>query len=232
MLRRPIVLAALATALAAPASAHADAFDDVFADYQQDGRIAACKFSPEVLESAQGQVPGDIEQYAPEFPGELEEALENRARADCPAGSGAQDDAAGTGGTAGTATTPAAPGDAAPTQAPDPAAAAAAPPGGTPAPPGTASPAPPAADGAIVRAASRTPERGADEAPAPLLVLAVLGALLLLGLLLWSLMRFFAWEPRWLAGARHATAEAGWRSSAVWEDFTDWLRRGRAPSSR
>jgi hypothetical protein len=60
-----------------------------------------------------------------------------------------------------------------------------------------------------------------------LVVLAVLGGLLLLGLLAWGLARFFAWDPAWLAGARHAVAEAGWRTSGAWADFSDWLRRGR-----
>jgi hypothetical protein len=46
-------------------------------------------------------------------------------------------------------------------------------------------------------------------------------------LLLWALLRLFAWDPRWLAATRHAVAEAGWRTSGAWEDFTDWLRRGR-----
>jgi hypothetical protein len=27
--------------------------------------------------------------------------------------------------------------------------------------------------------------------------------------------------------SRHATAEAGWRTSAAWAEFTDWLRLGR-----
>lgn len=238
MLRRSLVLAALAATLAAPAAAHADAFDDVFADYQQDGRITACKHSQGDLQSAQDQVPSDIEQYAPDFPAALEQALENRARSGCPkdAGGGRAETPAsgaatpGTGDVAGQAGAVggAAPAGGTPAPGADPATAA----GATPAPGGAASTAPAAADGAIVQAATRTVKRGTDDAPAPLVVLAVLGGLLLLALLLWALLRFFALEPRWLASARHATGEAGWRTSAAWDDFTDWLGGGRSSSPR
>jgi cobalamin biosynthesis Mg chelatase CobN len=222
MLRRSLVLAVLAAALAAPSAAHADAFDDVFADYQADGRITACEHSQAALESAQDQVPSDIEQYAPDFPAALEQALESRARSGCPK------DGRAAGTTAGVDAAGAAPGGAGPgAGAAAGGAPAATPAGGVPAPPGTAKPAPAAADGAIVNAAAQAEERGSDSAPAPLVVLAVLGGLLALVLLLWGLLRFFAWEPRWLAGSRHAVAEAGWRTSGAWEDFTDWLRRGR-----
>ena len=83
MLRRTAILAALAGVLAVPAVASADAFDDVFADYQKDGRIDACKHSERDLKAARGQVPNDIEQYAPDFPAALDEALEDRARSGC-----------------------------------------------------------------------------------------------------------------------------------------------------
>ena len=46
-------------------------------------------------------------------------------------------------------------------------------------------------------------------------------------LALWAFARWWAWEPHWLARWRHATAEAGWRASAAWAEFTDWLRLGR-----
>jgi hypothetical protein len=46
-------------------------------------------------------------------------------------------------------------------------------------------------------------------------------------LVLWAFARWWAWEPHWLVRWRHATAEAGWRASAAWAEFTDWLRLGR-----
>jgi hypothetical protein len=223
MLRRTAILAALAGVLAAPAAAQADAFDDVFADYQKDARIDACKHSERDLKAAKGQVPNDIEQYAPDFPAALDEALEDRARSGCakereqPATTAATPAPTPQSGGGGAAAAPGAPGDP----------AAAAPPTTVPQPPGTAQAVAAASDGAIVNAASTAPGKGSDGAPVALVVLAVLGGLLLVGLLGWGLARFFAWDPAWLAGARHAVAEAGWHTSGAWADFTDWLRRGR-----
>ena len=57
--------------------------------------------------------------------------------------------------------------------------------------------------------------------------LIVVAALLVMLLALWAFARWWAWEPHWLARWRHATAEAGWRASAAWAEFTDWLRLGR-----
>lgn len=219
MVRRAFMLAALAGALAAPAAAHADAFADVFADYQKDGRIDPCAHSQSDLRAAKGKIPNDIEQYAPDFPQALDEAAEDRARSACP-----------TTGAAGATTTTqaaAAQGAPAPTATTDVAAPAAT----VPSPPGSAQPVPAAADGAIVNAAARSADPGASEPPAPLIALAVIGGLVLLGLLLWGVARFFAWDPAWLAGARHAVQEAGWRAGGLWDDFTDWLRPGRRPSN-
>jgi hypothetical protein len=63
--------------------------------------------------------------------------------------------------------------------------------------------------------------------PAPLVALAVIGALMALGALLYWLARWWAWEPRWLVRARHAGAEASWRASGSWAEFMDWVRLGR-----
>ena len=63
--------------------------------------------------------------------------------------------------------------------------------------------------------------------PAPLVALAVIGALMALVALLYGLARWWAWEPHWLVRARHAGAEASWRASGSWAEFMDWLRLGR-----
>jgi hypothetical protein len=55
----------------------------------------------------------------------------------------------------------------------------------------------------------------------------VLGALLFLGALAYGVARWRAWEPAWWPRMRHASSEAGWRASATWAEFTDWLRLGR-----
>jgi hypothetical protein len=59
------------------------------------------------------------------------------------------------------------------------------------------------------------------------LVVVVFGAVVLAVLVLWAFARWWAWEPLWLVRWRHASGEAGWRASAAWAEFTDWLRLGR-----
>jgi hypothetical protein len=59
------------------------------------------------------------------------------------------------------------------------------------------------------------------------LVLAALVGLVAAAAIAAALAGFMAWEPAWLPRARHAVAEAGWRVSAVWAEFLDWLRLGR-----
>jgi cobalamin biosynthesis Mg chelatase CobN len=214
----PLVMAlALGLVLAPPAMA--GLFEDLYTDYAKDGKLDACKYSEKDLRQVQNLIPNDIEQYAPDFPAALDQALEDRARSACPSSGAAAGTTTTTGGQA---TQPAPPEPAGTTTA-----AISAPTSTVPSPPGSAQPAAAAADGAIVNAAARTADHGASEVPAPLIALAVVGGLLLLGLLLWGIARFFAWDPAWLAGARHAVAEAGWRAGGLWDDFTDWLRPGR-----
>jgi cobalamin biosynthesis Mg chelatase CobN len=59
------------------------------------------------------------------------------------------------------------------------------------------------------------------------IALAVVAALLVLACLGWALARRRAFEPHWLLSLRHAIAEAGFRVSATWAEFTDWARLGR-----
>ncbi|HEV2769688.1 MAG TPA: hypothetical protein VGV40_05835, partial [Solirubrobacteraceae bacterium] len=61
----------------------------------------------------------------------------------------------------------------------------------------------------------------------PILLLAILGALLALGAAAFALGRWWAFEPAWLLGTRHSWHEAGFRASAVWAEFRDWVRLGR-----
>ena len=55
---------------------------------------------------------------------------------------------------------------------------------------------------------------------------AVLAGLIALACLVWAVFRFGAFEPRWLLSLRHSLAEAGFRASATWAEFTDWIRLG------
>ncbi len=210
-------LAALALGLVAAPAAQADAFDRIFHEYQKTGKVDPCKHSQKDLEKAQGQVPNDIEAYAPDFPNALQAAAEQRASGACAKGQkSAPATAPAAAGTAPAGTPPAAGG------------AAPAVPGatGTPGPTPDPQPAAAAADKAIANAANA--ERASDAgAPAPVVALGVLGALLALAGLGYGLSRWLAWDPSWAGSARHAVGEAGWRASATWSEFTDWLRLGR-----
>ena len=55
---------------------------------------------------------------------------------------------------------------------------------------------------------------------------AALGALLVLACAVWAVFRFGAYEPHWLASARHSVAEAGYRVSETWAELLDWARLG------
>jgi hypothetical protein len=59
------------------------------------------------------------------------------------------------------------------------------------------------------------------------IVLAALAALLALASLAWAIARWLAYEPHWIVSIRHAMGEAGFRASATWAEFTDWVRLGR-----
>src|SRR3954451_14931451 len=74
---------ALAFGLMAAPAAHADAFDRIFHEYQKTGKINPCHFSQHDLDKAQGEVPNDIEAYAPDFPDALQAAAEQRASGGC-----------------------------------------------------------------------------------------------------------------------------------------------------
>jgi len=67
---------------------------------------------------------------------------------------------------------------------------------------------------------------GSSKLSGAALALAIVAGLLALCALLWAAFRFAAIEPRWLLSLRHALAEAGFRASAVWSEFTDWARLG------
>lgn len=59
------------------------------------------------------------------------------------------------------------------------------------------------------------------------IALIVLAALLILACATWVAARLSFFEPRWARSARHALAEGGFRLSATWAEFTDWVRLGR-----
>jgi cobalamin biosynthesis Mg chelatase CobN len=226
LLTRTLASAGLLAALSASA-AHAQsqaarlAGTEIFRDYVGDGRIDPCDHSSQELQLARASIPPDVEQYAADYPAAIKTALEARARGDCsPGGEPAAAPAvpAATAAPAATATPTAAAG--APTAA-TPAQSTLAEP---PAPESAGSAAGAAADVAVERVAAASP--GGD-APAPVLLLGILAALLALTALLLAAMRRLGVGDERLAGAAHAWREARWRAGGTWEGFRDWLRLGR-----
>lgn len=59
------------------------------------------------------------------------------------------------------------------------------------------------------------------------IAIAAIAALLVLACLGWALARRRAFEPHWMLSLRHTMAEAGFRASATWAEFGDWVRLGR-----
>jgi hypothetical protein len=205
--RRGAIALTCAAALVMPAAAHANAFDEVFREYQNTGKVDGCRHTATELEQAKAQMPKGTAQSAPAFPQLLAAAAAQRAK-------GCAKEAAQSTSTA-TAATPPASATTEPPATSQPAAPAAS----QPAPAATTPPAAPAAG-----AAPAAPAAADDSVPVALIVA---GALVALILVLWGMARWWAWEPSWLVRWRHATAEAGWRASAAWAEFTDWLRLGR-----
>jgi hypothetical protein len=215
-----LLLALAVPLLVAPAAPAANSFQKIFLDYQRHGGINGCKYTAKELADAQRQVPNDIEQYAPDFPAALAAAAEQRASGRCRKGQTAPAPAP--------SPTPGPPTAAPPPPgqpAPNPTAPAPAPAPPTPQPGPDLVPAPAAADNAIGAAATRSNTN--PDAPFPFVLLGIVGGLLALSALGFAGARWWAWEPRWMVRARHAGAEAGWRTSAAWSEFSDWVRLGR-----
>jgi hypothetical protein len=86
--------------LALPATAMADDFQQIFGDYKADGRIDGC-YGPTQIHNASGQIPPDIEQYAPGFGDALSAAQTQCGSSQAPASEPEEEPApisAGTGG--------------------------------------------------------------------------------------------------------------------------------------
>lgn len=211
-------LVALALAASAPA-ALAGPFERVYQDFKGDGVIDGCNYSDGELQSAAGQIPPDIEQYAPAFAEALAAAREKRASGAC---------------------------DPTPKKKepePEPAPAAPAPPperpaGPKPRPaaPRIAEPPAPAPQARAVLASDVRPPAvdttgtvatGAD-APTPVWLLAALAVAALLAALGGLLAWVFGWSPeRYTRPLAASAAEAGGRTADVAGEFWDWVRLGR-----
>jgi hypothetical protein len=216
-----VLLAVSATPAHAQSAAEQRAAILVFQDYAPDGRIDPCKHSSQQLKLAQDNIPPDIEQYAADYPAAIAAAIDARARGECNGSGGKPPKAVAVPVVPTSTPTPsesAAPGT--PTKKvvndpPQPERAGA---------PATAAATGASSDPALERVAAA---RAGNDAPAPVLLLGILAALLALtGALLFAMRRYGIGEER-LAGPAHAIREARWRTSGVWQDFVDWVRLGR-----
>ena len=223
---RAAALAGVLTVSTAGSAAAQSASDRVFGDYVSDGRLDPCSHTSDTLKAAQRAVTPDIEQYAPDYPNAIAAALEARARGDCadkkPVLPGVD------------TPLPAAP---APVATPIPT------PVPTAIPTKTVVPAPPApivatpASTPAATAAAPAPEdvrlervsaaAPANDAPAPVLMLGILAAVLATAALFLASMRRLGWADERMDDTRHAWREASWRVEGLWSDFRDWLKLGR-----
>jgi hypothetical protein len=229
--RLPPFLLACALSLAFTATASANLLDVIVADYADDGRLNACKYTQKQLQTLKGLIPNDLAAYDAGFSPAVDDALARRAEGACNKKK-AQSSGAGTGSTAapaGGGTTPPPPASSAATGKGAAASAATSAPA-TVQPPPTPTPQPQpaaaiAASNPISVAATATDP--ATDAPFPVLALAILAGLFALAGLVVALVRWRGWEPAWTVELRHAAGEAGWRASSTWAEFTDFVRFGR-----
>jgi hypothetical protein len=225
LIRALALAGALLAASAAPASSQMAIAQKVLADFAADGVIDPCKHSSDELRLVLKNIPPEFEQYAPDYPAAVKAALEARARGEC---AGKKPEAP--------VAVPTATATPAPAATPKPTPVPTAIPTKTvvPEPPepekvavsatATATPGSARSDGALERVATA---RAANSAPAPVLLLALLSALLALGALFLLAMRRGGWEHGRMAPVAHAWREASFRVGGLWEDFRDWLRVGR-----
>jgi cobalamin biosynthesis Mg chelatase CobN len=217
--RTPTALALVLALLLIPAAvAPADqAYDKVAAAYAlSGGRLDACAFSTAELQAALAGIPPQIKDVVPDLRKAMQGAIDARRRGDCKGkhpsrGGGAATPPAGV-------TTPTTPTPTPAAPAPVTTAPAATVPQTTPTPPATTA--------APAQSQPASTGTGRDQTPLLIALIAV-GGLLLAVLLLWGWARLRGWDPTWTARWRQAWGEAGYRTSATWSEFTDWLRLGR-----
>ncbi len=229
MIRRTtpfLLILALTVAWASPAAARTlNVYERMVVEFIKTQKLDACSYSVKDLKAAKGQIPVDQNQYGAALVAALDDAIAARAQGACdkkkaPAASVADQSSAPPPAAGQTPSASAAPQAGAPSTAAP--AAAQAPP--TP----TAEPSPAASiatDDAIALASNST--QVATDPPFPVLILAIVGALLALCAMTFGFARWFAWEPAWSVRMRHSAGEAGWRASSTFAEFADFVRLGR-----
>jgi hypothetical protein len=225
---RAVLVALLSTlALLGPVAglAHADTSDDIYADFRKTGRIDPCKYTAKELRDAKSGIGSDADQYAPEYPDALDEAIAGSG--DCKSAStGAA--ATPSRSTSTGSSRPSTPSTPAPTTTSSSSAtpaptttAVVTPVPTTPAPAAVAQPSAAATDGVI---AARTEAPG-DNGPHGWAWAILVAAILAASALGWALVNATG-RVQWLAPLGHSMGEAGWRIGLRWAEFRDWMRFG------
>lgn len=216
--RIPSALVLVLALLLLPAAvAPADqAYDKVAAAYAQSGgQLDPCAFSTAELQAAIAGIPPQIKDVVPDLRKAMQDGIEAHRRGSCKGKHATSGN--GTAAPPAVTTTPTTPTVTAPAPVtPAPAATAPQTTPTTPAPTTTTT----------TQTQSAPADTGRDRTPLLIALIAV-GGLLLLGLLLWGWARLRGWDPTWTSRWRQAWGEAGFRTSATWSEFADWLRLGR-----
>lgn len=206
---------------AAPALADSGQ-DAIKQEFRKSGTIDGCKHSLSDLQAFKAKLGSDSAQYTPELGTALDKAIADHGSCKGDSGGGGQQSGGGgTGGQqSGGGSSPEIPPvtqDVAPTTTTTQTSA-------TPTPnPGPVSLPSPAVvqDNPITTAAA--PKLSTE--PAAWTWAAIGGAILLAAALGWALITASG-RIRWMQPVGHAMGEAGWRMSARWAEFSDWLRFG------
>lgn len=204
--------------------AHADTSDDIYSDFRKTGKIDPCKYTAKELRDAKEGVGSDADQYAPEYPEALDDAIAGSG--DCKSASSGSSSSGSSGGTSSARSTPAAPSTPAPTTTSTPApatttTAVVVPTPTTPAPAAVVQPSAAAKDGVITARAETPIDNGPEGWTWAILVAAILAA----AALGWALVNATG-RIQWLAPLGHSMGEAGWRIGLRWAEFRDWMRFG------
>ncbi|HEX3392857.1 MAG TPA: hypothetical protein VHS55_09860 [Solirubrobacteraceae bacterium] len=71
------------------------------------------------------------------------------------------------------------------------------------------------------------PQKSSNRLSGLALILAIVGALLLLAALIWAAARWMGLQPRWTTATMYSLREASYHASATWAEFSDWAKLGR-----
>ncbi|WP_320671223.1 hypothetical protein [Patulibacter defluvii] len=208
--------------VAAPSAGAASGQDAIRDEFRKSGKIDGCKHELGDLEAFKRKLGSDSAQYSPELETAIDKAIADHGSCKSSGGGGGQSGGGGGGGGGGGQSgggSPEIPPVTQESTATTTTETSAAP---TPSPGPVSVPAPAVAQDQLIATAA-TPKLSTE--PAAWTWAAIGGAILLAAALGWGLITASG-RIGWLQPIGHAMGEAGWRMSARWAEFSDWLRLG------